>query len=52
MKLWVFNCALGLGVGAVGAGVTLEWGLGWGLTATGALLLALTLYVARAGGVH
>lgn len=52
MRLWLFNAALAGGLGAVAAGVVIEFGAGWGAIAGGALLLLLTLYVARVAGVH
>jgi len=51
MKRIVFNLSLPVGVALVGIGVGLQFGLGYGLASGGALVIALTLYIARIGGV-
>lgn len=51
MKQIVFNLSLLTGTALVGAGVGLEFGLGYGLLAGGAIIVLLTVHLARAVGV-
>lgn len=51
MKLIVFNLSLLIGLVLAGVGVGVEFGIGFGLLAAGALLVVLTVYVQRAAGV-
>jgi hypothetical protein len=51
MKQIVFNLSLLAGVVLVGAGVGLEFGLGFGLLAAGVLVVAITVHLARHVGV-
>lgn len=51
MKQIVFNLSLLVGTALVGAGVGLEFGLGYGLLAGGLLVVGLTVHLARAVGV-
>lgn len=51
MKRIVFNVSLPAGVALLGAGVGLQFGLGYGLIAGGALVVGLTVYFARLAGV-
>lgn len=51
MKGIVFNAGLAGGILFVGVGVGLELGTGWGLAVAGALVLGMTIYIARVAGV-
>jgi len=51
MKLIIFNVALLVGLVLVGIGVGVEFGVGFGLLAAGALIVCLTVYVQRTAGV-
>jgi len=52
VKPIVFNASLFAGVLLIGIGVYVEFGVGYGLLASGAVVVGLTLYLARLAGVR
>lgn len=51
MKRIVFNVCLPTGLAMLGFGIGAEFGAGYGLIATGAAIVLLTVYFARFAGI-